>query len=97
MDKDPLSHLLARLEAGTATDAELEQLEKLLETDYEARERFLDHTQIEGILHGVGQESRGAEVIRIEPELKRVNTSSRATKVGVLVSFAAILVLSLFV
>jgi len=54
---------MSRLEAGTATDAELDQLEALLADDYEARERFLDHAQIEGILYGVGQESVGGNVI----------------------------------
>lgn len=66
MDHDLLSNLMQRLEAGTATDAELDQLEALLAKDYEARERFLDHAQIEGLLYGAGQDAGAKKVVRIE-------------------------------
>lgn len=56
MEHERLSTLLARFEAGAASDAELDELEALLASDYEAREHFLDHAQMEGLLHGIGRE-----------------------------------------
>ncbi|MEM9283643.1 MAG: DUF1553 domain-containing protein [Verrucomicrobiota bacterium] len=57
MDPDRLAVLMTRLDAGQATDADLVELEELLASDYEARERFLDHAQIEGLLYGIGNEA----------------------------------------
>lgn len=59
---------MARLESGEATDAELEELEDLLSNDYEARERFLNHAQLEGLLHGVGLEEKQENVIEFSSD-----------------------------
>lgn len=59
---------MARLESGEATDAELEELEDLLSNDYEARERFLNHAQLEGLLHGVGLEEKQENVIEFSAD-----------------------------
>lgn len=72
MKHERLMQLMARLESGDATDAELEELEALLADDYEARERFLDHAQLEGLLHGIGCEANQETVIEFVAEPKQV-------------------------
>ncbi|MEM9017862.1 MAG: DUF1549 domain-containing protein, partial [Verrucomicrobiota bacterium] len=63
MNHDRLDELTQRFEAGLASDAEWKELEELLASDHEARERFLDHAQLEGILRGLGEEEKAGAVI----------------------------------
>ena len=54
---DRLEYLSTKLESGEISDRELDELEALLADDYEARERFLDHSQIEGVLFAANQKA----------------------------------------
>lgn len=96
MDHDLLSHLMSRLEAGTATDAELDQLAALLADDYEARERFLDHAQIEGILYGVGQEAKEEDVISLKQTAAPAGSSRSRMGASLLVGVAAVIAAGVF-
>lgn len=65
MENERLIELLARIEAGQATDAEFDEFEALLAEDYEARECYLDHAQMDGLLRGAGIES-AADVVEFK-------------------------------
>lgn len=96
MDHDLLSHLMRRLEAGTATEAELDQLEELLASDYEARERFLDYAQIEGILYGVGQEATAEKIVSIPDGAPTPSDSRQGTLLWIAGGLAAAIAVGLF-
>ncbi|MEM1293865.1 MAG: DUF1553 domain-containing protein [Verrucomicrobiota bacterium] len=67
MKTDKLEILFTKLEAGTASKAEMDELESLLAEDYEAREHFLDHAQIDGLLFAAGQAERDANGEKVVP------------------------------
>ena len=68
MEHDLLAKLLSRLEAGTISAGELDQLEQLLASDYEARELYLDHAQVEGLLYGIGKATSDEKVVSMPAE-----------------------------
>ncbi|MEX2579194.1 MAG: DUF1553 domain-containing protein [Verrucomicrobiales bacterium] len=77
MEHERLSHLLARLESGSATETDLDELESLLADDYEARECFVDHSQMEGLLYGVDRESTGTKVVEFDASVAPVGDEPR--------------------
>ncbi len=83
MEYERLAKLMARLEAGTATNVELDELEDLLASDYEAREHFLDHSQIEGLLYGVGRSPTEEKVIAMASHGAAVPVKGSGWKWGV--------------
>ncbi|MDF1813745.1 MAG: DUF1553 domain-containing protein [Verrucomicrobiales bacterium] len=72
---DRFEKLSAKLESGEITDRELDELEEMISSSYEARDRFLDHSQIAGLLYAAGNsdaESEGKVVaISSGPEEKQ--------------------------
>ena len=76
MENERLLYLLARIESGKATDADLDEFETLLAEDYQAREAYLNHTQMEGLLLGAGSDATRAKVVAFNaPESKPRNRS----------------------
>lgn len=68
MEHNLLAKLLSRLEGGTISEGELDQLEQLLASDYEARELYLDHAQVEGLLYGIGKATSDEKVVSMPAE-----------------------------
>jgi len=56
MEYDRLAKLMARIETGAASDAELNELEDLLASD---------HAQIEGLLYGIGRSADESKVVNL--------------------------------
>jgi len=96
MENERLIQLLALIEAGKATDAEFDEFEELLAEDYEARECFLDHAQMEGLLHCAGSESTEVKVVDFDaPAVEVRRRGSRpmwaaAAVAGIAVASAAV-------
>lgn len=88
MKADRLTHLMTQLDSGEITGRELDELESLLANDYESRERFLDHAQVEGLLHAVGGDALESKVVSLEmaevPKDTSRKTSAKWTMVAAL-------------